>query len=690
MVDLTVLPVNKHTFQSFNPIPFKRSQVLTTAQKDFYMRIFTWMDANIINETPPERREFFTIAGRDGGGGGITYNDQYRMWLWCELVYDIVIVNPPPQIPNPPDPDVVILEPDQRLCPDLNEYLDVSSISEEIRDNIRLLRSYINKLQIPRSLKKMLRKITNCMIKYGVTLASGEINQGLVGWWNFEDAALSGMASQIDYHGVEWDFLNNPSAPYDGTGANAHLGVKSVNTIHTSEIYVLDAVSASAPFNSKAGQANLFTNWGNDPFTIAMWFKPTTDKDSALISIGNDHTGLTDASGLTINVYEAAHATKPGKVGFSLYSGTTQSEILSTSTYTASAYNLVVVKYDPSNDEVGISLNGEAFATATSAISIDLTPISTANASAILAGSLSNSTSTVDLKFEGYIDNTMLWHKYQPDGVITDLYNEGTGVTYAAVVQSYANMAAFEASGDTWEDGEQVVINGIPFTYYSSLATGDHNGLMHAFPFALDSGTQIDNGFTIEREIADGVDPDSWGWTDDSVGTKGVDYELDTDGGKARLRNITGSGQFILKSPDSTSTSDISMYVYDALEASTSGAGLDEINLYHRFYASPTTSDRSVISVHKSVYPTNWSILDGAAANVDTGIAFATPTRIWLYHDKATNRTALWTDNALVEEHDADDLGAAPEGYKDVLRSTIGNSNLLKLGYQLKVTGDKA
>jgi hypothetical protein len=107
----------------------------------------------------------------------------------------------------------------------------------------------------------------------------------------------------------------------------------------------------------------------------------------------------------------------------------------------------------------------------------------------------------------------------------------------------YADLSTAESSGDPWVDGDQVTITGgAVFTYLDSLAVSGYSGLIHKYPW---DGTGVLGSVTtagVNSSQAEGTDPDTWGWTDNGTGTKGVDYDYDTSGGLARVLDVAGAG----------------------------------------------------------------------------------------------------------------------------------------------------
>lgn len=115
-----------------------------------------------------------------------------------------------------------------------------------------------------------------------------------------------------------------------------------------------------------------------------------------------------------------------------------------------------------------------------------------------------------------------------------------------AVDWSYLTMDIAEASGDAWQDGDVIGIGEttcLHMLYKPDLIAGNLSGLVHRYPYGDDR--EITSLTTVRKEA--NSDPDTWtgGYmqqVNTAIGTKGVNYDFDTDGTTGRFHYITGSG----------------------------------------------------------------------------------------------------------------------------------------------------
>lgn len=202
---------------------------------------------------------------------------------------------------------------------------------------------------------------------------------------------------------------------------------------------------------------------------------------------------------------------------------------------------------------------------------------------------------------------------------------------YSAPTESswaYATLSAAESSGDAWVNGDIIRCGPSYFVYLSDLASSGHSGLIHKDPFAEDS--TVASG-SVSSEEAAGTDPDTWTGSDISTGTKGVDYEFDTNGGKARFRNITGSGQFGWSSTSAVSiTSDITFMIFDAIRVTYTGAS-EILYLYLRRYEDASNFTESILGIKIETDTTHYSWLEGKPTWSASNVLFGSPIRLWVY-----------------------------------------------------------
>jgi hypothetical protein len=218
-----------------------------------------------------------------------------------------------------------------------------------------------------------------------------------------------------------------------------------------------------------------------------------------------------------------------------------------------------------------------------------------------------------------------------------------------AGLREYASIAAAEASGDPWVDGEEIIITGLgdlSMIYYTALENDGHSGLIHAFPFG-DATTHSAASVTCSE--AGNTDPDAWtGFNDTGTGSKGTDYEYDTDSGLARVRTITATGQGAIQFGTPPSSGETFAFgVFDDLSVTGGHYGQILLPVYHNGSVVKLCVLRGGATF--STEP-NWNILNGSASSVDTGIPRATGQRLWLYANSATGDVSVWTDTSATPD----------------------------------------
>ena len=208
----------------------------------------------------------------------------------------------------------------------------------------------------------------------------------------------------------------------------------------------------------------------------------------------------------------------------------------------------------------------------------------------------------------------------------------------------YADLATAESSGDPWLDGNQIQITGgALFLYKSALDVSGYSGLIHKEPYGSGLGTL--SALTVRTSEAAGTDPDAWtDWTDNGTGSQGVDYEYDTDSGRARLRDLTISGEaridsdYLLQSSDT----DIFRIIDDVTATTTSSVAVNSI------FQAPLTAykDASTVSLIRldgsdDGTTTNWRVnhTDGATW-ASTTQSRTSSSRVWVY--MKDGRWAIW------------------------------------------------
>jgi hypothetical protein len=245
-------------------------------------------------------------------------------------------------------------------------------------------------------------------------------------------------------------------------------------------------------------------------------------------------------------------------------------------------------------------------------------------------------------------------------------------------LHEYATIAAAESSGDPWVDGEEIIITGLGdlvMIYYTALEVDGHSGLIHAFPFG-DATTH--SAASVMFSEAEGVDPDSWSGFSDTApaGTKPTDYDYDVDGGLARMRNITSSGRFRIEATAPTSAQTFTFAVIDQLSASTELASGIANSMFVTAYDDGTNKHYVNFRVAKDLNATTYTI----GTDVDTGIAFGSANRIWIYVDDTT--VAMWSDTSASPVTTTPSNSSGPNGLRFVDGNASGGENTtIKCGY---------
>lgn len=244
----------------------------------------------------------------------------------------------------------------------------------------------------------------------------------------------------------------------------------------------------------------------------------------------------------------------------------------------------------------------------------------------------------------------------------------------------YNSLSTAEASGDAWINGDVVRCGPSYFVYLANLASSGHSGLIHKDPFA--EGDMVSDGSILSSEAA-GTDPDTWGGFDASTGTKGVDYEFDTNGGKARFRNLTGSGAFALQSSGSIAAGgELTFMILDAVRVTWSG-GTEVFRIILRSYDDASNRNEVDFGIKASG---NWKLSDNTGGWSETNIDPASPIRIWLYVKKG--RAVVYADekiSTLLLERDIWSRTGASASQFQIWTPEVNNSTDLELGYH--VTG---
>jgi hypothetical protein len=254
----------------------------------------------------------------------------------------------------------------------------------------------------------------------------------------------------------------------------------------------------------------------------------------------------------------------------------------------------------------------------------------------------------------------------------------------------YNNMAAAEASGDAWQDGDYIYVEqGMhDMVYKSALAVDGHMGLRHINPFN-DVTTYSSEG-VIESQPA-GSDPNTWGYGDSSTGTKGVDWDMDVSSGRARFFKITAAGRVYIESPNLLAAGDEvtfaiinDMEVIDADPTNGSGprliAGNAATSVFTQLLAWDTGSGGHTPPTDTYLMNYRDGTIDGYE---DSMLPWTAPERVWIY--LRNDRIALWSDYGLQLVLDQPRSGGAGQEIAWIFAGSAGDSNLAQLlmGYHV-------
>ena len=222
----------------------------------------------------------------------------------------------------------------------------------------------------------------------------------------------------------------------------------------------------------------------------------------------------------------------------------------------------------------------------------------------------------------------------------------------------YASLAIAEASGDAWQDGDDIQItSGALFLYYSALDTNGHSGLIHKDPY---DDSSVVSAVALRVGEGPGVDPDSWsgpGWDYSlAITTKGVDYDFDASGSRSRIRKLTGGGRAMIVNT-SLNTADTEYFIIlrdcSCIELISSGS-----QAWAYAYAHKDSSNRNEahLVADDAISTSNWYL--NANSNTATSKAKGTEAHIWLY--VTDGKCALWFDaDATAEVKDTSQADAA-------------------------------
>lgn len=241
----------------------------------------------------------------------------------------------------------------------------------------------------------------------------------------------------------------------------------------------------------------------------------------------------------------------------------------------------------------------------------------------------------------------------------------------------YASLAAAESSGDSWKDGNEIIITGgATFTYYAALAVNGHSGLIHKEPYGSGNGTI--SASVLRNAEGPNTDPDTWGgsWNDASTGVKGVDYELDVST-NSRLRDLTTGGRALMayESLDSDDTERF-VIIRDLRMVLVAGSAITLGAVYAHAYKDASNVHRIRLESDENNNSGNYYVV--ADAQYNTSLDSSTARHVWLY--VKNGNWAFWINDDATPELS----GASPS------TSTANTySNLIYTG-QTDASGEKS
>ena len=214
----------------------------------------------------------------------------------------------------------------------------------------------------------------------------------------------------------------------------------------------------------------------------------------------------------------------------------------------------------------------------------------------------------------------------------------------------YKSLAIAEASGDAWVDGDTIYIppTSVQFFYKSGLAVDGYSGLIHKYPFGTANG--VLSAFSLKGSEAANTDPDSWVdmGVKTSAGTQGVDYELDTDGGLARMRDLSDAGYVEMASTYQVTAADIMAFrIVDDISMTQTGGGNDAAAYQHnlRIYKDATNYYECRVSAYGGAAPPPHYLTGADWNNFSPEKLSDVVSRIWLYI--SATKSSIWFDDEI-------------------------------------------
>jgi hypothetical protein len=345
----------------------------------------------------------------------------------------------------------------------------------------------------------------------------------LVAWWSLDEES----GTRYDSH-ASYDLTDNNTVGYiSGKQGNA------ADFVHANDEY-LSAADISAPWSA------------NSDMTIAAWIKIDTSNNDAARAWLALTWGIAPSSNLGELAVGAESGGNP-KYPFFIIRDTVNSawiNAVSSTVLVHDTWALIIGEWDSAARTARIYVNNGAPAEATGAAGAAHNSV----AEDFAVGAESYDPSNNAYHNDDSKDEIAIWARKLTSDERSRLYASGAGLSYADIQStfwSYASLAAAESSGDSWQDGDDVVIvGGAHFVYKSELAVDGYSGLIHKYPYDGSGTLGTLTATSLKVSEAANSDPDDWQgagateWEDVSSGVQDTDYTLDTSGGLSRIQTI--------------------------------------------------------------------------------------------------------------------------------------------------------
>jgi hypothetical protein len=236
----------------------------------------------------------------------------------------------------------------------------------------------------------------------------------------------------------------------------------------------------------------------------------------------------------------------------------------------------------------------------------------------------------------------------------------------------YDTIALAEASGDSWLDGQQIFIRqgNQVMLYRAALAVNGYSGLFHKNPnfSVLD---QYTNAAFIES-FAEGVDPQTWGWTLTTDGVENTDWAVDVQGGRGRIAKLTTDGAVVMESGQVQAGDDTTFAIFDRLDGDNANTTTNQ--LLRLYSADPSSANQasSILSLSSSsaspISPPadTWGWWMGGSGDLEnTTLNHFEEHRLYMYTN--AQWTAVWSEIGPMLFGPPRTLGAGPNS---ILRIT--------------------